>query len=337
MSYIVNPRQLSLPMCFLAMDRQHSTQPIAMRNLFDAYVQAYQGRYAFYKDMLPYEEIIHSESNANSDLARKYLSSIILPGIGSNRYAAEAAQPFFDVFARVSIAFNPTSAPYADMHIPFADTSIPSIYTPMVMEEKSINECSGYTLSTFFYLLCALQMGTIRGTLSYGHCSEQLGWLAQVPVQAETILDDVYDLAWFSKQNALRDKILFTGESIGYVLAMEAERMMQPIMPCNALPTDQACLTLRRKEYSLLVIFTFTITDVDRAVSLLKQAKKKQVSSVAVTTHAYRHVLKPHADACFIIPPTPPIAVPILGILPIQVFAYHTALSKGLDTRWLPQ
>lgn len=302
MSYTVHPRHLLMPPHFFSIEGIAKAPPIAMRSLFDAYVQAQHGQYVFHREIIPKKEnLLYDGMNA------KQLSSVVLSGFGSRRHAAEVARPFFDAFANVSVQM----------------VDVPS------------EEHNDYALSAFFYLLCTLQLGMLRGMLSGACCSEQLGWLAQVPVQAETILDHVYDLAWFTKQEALRAKALCVGEGTGTVLAMEAKRIMQPIMPCKALPKEQAGLALRSNAYSLLIAFVLSEADAKWAIALLKQTKNAHIASAIITTHAYGHIVKPFADACFTIPAAPSIVIPILGILPMEVFANHTALSKGLDKQRL--
>lgn len=269
-------------------------QPFAMRSLFDAHVRARAGQYLFRED---------SMRSAATDAKR--LSVIMLPGTGSKRHAAEAAIPFFETFAGVSVRL----------------TDTPS------------KEQNDYALRTFDNMLQALRLGMLRGALDGGQCGEQLGWLAQVPAQAESILDDVYDLEWFVRIHALRGKILLAGEGVGYVLAKEARRLMRGIAPCKAIQAARARAELLSGEYTLLVAFALSALDLEWAATLLSQCGAAGLHTVAITMHAFAKNLGPQADACWTIPTVPPVSVPILGILPMQVFAHNTALSKGIGQR----
>lgn len=70
---------------------------------------------------------------------------------------------------------------------------------------------------------------------------------------------------------------------------------------------------------------------VDQMIATIGEVRAKGASVIALTVHSLGDRLSRAAGDVIDIPDVEPIALPILGILPLQLFAYHLALARGVD------
>ena len=95
----------------------------------------------------------------------------------------------------------------------------------------------------------------------------------------------------------------------------------------NALVSDQL---------PVVVLATCDHNDPDsvlryrKTLSLLEDLKAQGGKFIVVATEGDREVL-PLADRVLFVPAAPELLLPILEIVPLQLFAYHVAVKNGLD------
>ena len=62
----------------------------------------------------------------------------------------------------------------------------------------------------------------------------------------------------------------------------------------------------------------------------MKEVKSRRGPLVAVATDGDTDVAE-IADQVFFVPAAPELLLPILEVIPLQLFAYHVAVNKGYD------
>ena len=67
-----------------------------------------------------------------------------------------------------------------------------------------------------------------------------------------------------------------------------------------------------------------------RTLEVMKEVKSRRGPVVAVATEGDEEVTS-IADQVFFVPPAPELLLPIVEVIPLQLFAYHVAVSKGYD------
>jgi len=268
-----------------------SAQAYALQKVFHTYVKAHRGRFKFR------DEAWQSVALQNQP-APAYVDE-------SHRNAANAV----DSFCRAS--------------------GISSCHQ-IVYIAGSNNHVYNYTSSAFFFLLCALYQGTLFHKITADQCIRQLGWLSQIPSQAEAIFKHTYDMKWFTKLKALRGTMLFAGDGVGRALADEAEHLMSGIATCKSVCVKDIPSVLQEGDNSLFMAFVLSKRDYLWAVPLFELAKEKGVCAAAITMRSLQKEMFSYTDACLPFPTVEPIALPVLGIMPLQVFANDIALTKGL-------
>jgi glucosamine--fructose-6-phosphate aminotransferase (isomerizing) len=67
-----------------------------------------------------------------------------------------------------------------------------------------------------------------------------------------------------------------------------------------------------------------------RTLEVMKEVKSRRGLLVTVATEGDEQV-REIADQVFFVPPAPELLLPIIEVIPLQLFAYHVAVLKGYD------
>ena len=67
-----------------------------------------------------------------------------------------------------------------------------------------------------------------------------------------------------------------------------------------------------------------------KMISTIREIKARQGTVIAIAAEGNKEIQK-IADETFLIPQTIPLLSPILAVIPLQLFAYHTARVRGCD------
>ena len=69
----------------------------------------------------------------------------------------------------------------------------------------------------------------------------------------------------------------------------------------------------------------------DKAMSNVIEVKARGASVLALATESHRAEMESRVDGILTIPDTELMFLPLLGVVPLQLFAYYVALQRGCD------
>jgi glucosamine--fructose-6-phosphate aminotransferase (isomerizing) len=134
---------------------------------------------------------------------------------------------------------------------------------------------------------------------------------------------------------------LYLGRGVHYAIAREGALKLKEISyahaegyPVGELKHGPNALVSDR--LPIVVLATCDHNDPDsvlryrKTLSLLEDLKAQGGKLVVVATEGDREVL-PLADRVLFVPAAPELLLPVLEIVPLQLFAYHVAVMNGLD------
>lgn len=70
---------------------------------------------------------------------------------------------------------------------------------------------------------------------------------------------------------------------------------------------------------------------VEKMRSNIVEVRSRGAEVVAVTTEETRDMIGSQASEVFVIPKVHTLLQPVLGVVPLQLFAYYIALNRGCD------
>jgi glucosamine--fructose-6-phosphate aminotransferase (isomerizing) len=184
-------------------------------------------------------------------------------------------------------------------------------------------------------LLVAAQIARARGALDDAVEGRLVDGLRALPDLAERVLEmNDAPAARLARRYVGSRGYMFVGRGITYPVALEGALKLKEVSYVHA--EGYAAGELKHGPISLLdadtpLVAVATRSSVhDKLVSNLMEGRARDARVLAVASEGderIRHV----ADDILWVPETDETLSPILAIIPLQLFAYHTAVARGTD------
>ena len=159
--------------------------------------------------------------------------------------------------------------------------------------------------------------------------------IAALPAQVEQILSSRERIQYYASQYFNHDSVFFIGRNLDYALGMEGSLKLKEISYIHSEAYASGELkhgTISLIEPGTLVVALGTYSPLfDKAMSNVIEVKARGASVLALTTEQNREEMEKRVDGILTIPDTELSLLPLLGVVPLQLFAYYVALQRGCD------
>ena len=183
-------------------------------------------------------------------------------------------------------------------------------------------------------LLC-LYLADLLGSISAEEYTEILTELTRIPDKLKEVLEQKERIQQYASQFFTPDSIFFIGRNLDYAIGLEASLKLKEISYIHSEAYAAGELkhgTISLIEQGTLVIALATYGQLfDKAVSNMIEVQSRGATVLGLTDTAHEEALGKHADAIITVPETHPLLMPSLAVVPMQLFAYYVALSRGCD------
>ena len=207
------------------------------------------------------------------------------------------------------------------------------IYTQAGME-ISVASTKAYITQLLVIYLLAIRIAQIKGQISESKASELLAELKAIPEKAKQLLDSKESVQRFAARRFRDKSTFFIGRGMDYALAMEASLKLKEVSYVHSEAYAAGELkhgTIALIEDNTLVVALATQhTLLEKTVSNIQEVKARGAFVLGVLQNKDA-ASSDQMDDCFIIPDTLDIFAPMLGVIPMQMFAYYAAVQKGCD------
>jgi glucosamine--fructose-6-phosphate aminotransferase (isomerizing) len=208
--------------------------------------------------------------------------------------------------------------------------------------EKAIPATKSFTTQLQVLFLTALSLGLHRGTLDEESVAAHLRALQAIPSQMAAYIarwdEQVRGIvAAFSKAKTF----LFLGRAVHYAIAREGALKLKEsaYLQAEGYPTGElkhGPNALVSNEAPLVVIATRDVSSPDsqlryeKTIQLIRDMRTQGATIFALANEGDEDV-RSLADHCIFVPSSTEYLLPILEIVPLQLFAYHSAILRGID------
>jgi glutamine---fructose-6-phosphate transaminase (isomerizing) len=208
--------------------------------------------------------------------------------------------------------------------------------------ELAIPATKSFTTQVTILYLMALFLARKRGRMTSEVTRSYLERLLRLPDAIEQSLQTWDNLAEeFGAVHFKAEKFLYLGRGVHYAIAREGALKLKEISyahaegyPAGELKHGPNALV----DETLPVVVLATCDQVDpdsvlrykRTMDVMKEVKSRGGPLVAVATEG-DHEIATVAEHVFYVPPAPELLLPIVEVIPLQLFAYHVAVNKGYD------
>lgn len=176
----------------------------------------------------------------------------------------------------------------------------------------------------------AVRLGKMDGDAAERYLSE----LEKIPGKIETILEQRHVVREIARRFAHGTDIFFIGRGFDYNIALEGSLKLKEISYIHS--EAYAAGELKHGTIALIEQGTFVAAlctqsaMVDKMVSNIREVKARGAVVLGITCERSPEISQV-ADTTLFLPDTPDALVPILAVVPLQLFAYYCAVERGCD------
>ncbi|HTZ81659.1 MAG TPA: isomerizing glutamine--fructose-6-phosphate transaminase [Candidatus Acidoferrales bacterium] len=208
--------------------------------------------------------------------------------------------------------------------------------------EVSIPATKSFTTQLTILYLMALFLARKRGRMTSEVTRSYLQRLRRLPETIEKNLATWDKLAeQFGEVHSKAEKFLYLGRGVHYAIAREGALKLKEISYAHAEGYPAGELkhgpnALVDDKLPVVVLATCDQSDPDsvlryrRTLDVMKEVRSRKGQLVIVATEGDKAV-SAIADHVFYVPAATELLLPIVEVIPLQLFAYHVATNKGYD------
>ena len=207
--------------------------------------------------------------------------------------------------------------------------------------ETSIASTKSFTAQMAVLFLLAAYLAEVRGELEKEARCAWIQELLAIPKKAGVVLQSAEICRKLAERFRRAEDFLFVGRAVHYPVAMDGALKLKEVSYVHAEgypagETKHGPNALIDENLPVVVIATCDSNDsgsrlrYQKTLADLKRFRTQSAKTIALVSEGDGEVGK-IADHVISIPRTPELLSPILEIIPLQLFAYYMAVSKGLD------
>ena len=201
--------------------------------------------------------------------------------------------------------------------------------------EIAVATTKAYSTQMVVLNLLGLYFGDILGTVDLDTYTAMVRGIEALPHQMARILADTADIRAAAKELAGHEQIFFIGRNLDYALSLEGSLKLKEIsyIHSEAYASGElkhGTISLIREGTPVIAVATY-LPLLDKAVSNVVEVQARGAKVLALTTEAGTQALHKRVDTVLTVPEAEAMLLPQLGVVPLQLLSYYTALERGCD------
>ena len=184
-------------------------------------------------------------------------------------------------------------------------------------------------------VILAAAIAKARGALDEAFEQELAEALHALPAAAQRVLDTAGpDAPAIARRYVNSRGFMFVGRGYSMPTALEGALKLKEVSYVHAegYPAGElkhGPISLLDAEYPLVAVATQSRV-YDKVISNVMEGRARDARVIAVATEGDDQVRR-YADDVWFVPDIHEALSPVIGIIPLQLFAYHVAVARGTD------
>ncbi len=202
--------------------------------------------------------------------------------------------------------------------------------------EIAVATTKGYSVQLSVMYLLAIKLALLGGKIDETQAAQLTQELQALPDMMEQMLQHTEKCQYFASLYQNAKSLFFIGRGMDYALSLEGALKLKEISYIHA--EAYAAGELKHGTISLIfedtpVVACATQSDLlEKTVSNVKEVKARGGHVLLLCKQGTgEENLATVADHVFVLPPARDFFMPILAAVPLQLFAYYTAVLRGCD------
>jgi len=200
--------------------------------------------------------------------------------------------------------------------------------------EIAVASTKAYTTQLIAMYIIALFFAENKKTIPQDEIEEIKKSMLELPEKTELLLNEKEIIQKFASKTYMHKDIFFLGRGLDYAVAMEGSLKLKEISYIHSEAYAAGELkhgTIALIEKGTVVIALATQESVfGKMVSNIKEVKTRGANVLAFALEGNTSI-EETVDTTFYLPKISALIAPVLAVIPLQLFAYYTAVQKGCD------
>ncbi len=200
--------------------------------------------------------------------------------------------------------------------------------------EIAVASTKAFTTQLLSINLILLTLGRVRGTLDDAAHDRLVAALGHLPDQAAALLEAEEAIARSAHRHYAMEDAYFLGRNLDYAIALEGSLKLKEISYIHseafaAGELKHGPIALIEPETLVIAIATQSAL-YEKLASNLKEVKARGARVLAICPEG-AGIIRNLADEVVLLPATEEVLLPVLAVIPTQLFAYHCSVERGFD------
>ena len=201
--------------------------------------------------------------------------------------------------------------------------------------EIAVATTKAYTTQMVLLLMLGVYLAKLLNRIEQEEYAIIFRELQDLPEKISAVLNDLDLYQKAASRYFNHNSVFYIGRNLDYALGLEGSLKLKEISYIHSESYAAGELkhgTISLIEPGTLVVALATYEPlVEKTLSNIVEVKSRGAKVVAMTTEQTTKLINSQASEVFAIPKIHSILQPILGVIPLQLFAYYVALNRGCD------
>lgn len=201
--------------------------------------------------------------------------------------------------------------------------------------EIAVATTKAYTTQMVLLLMLGVCMAKQLNRIENQEYGNIVRGLQELPEKIGVVLNnlDLYQKAASRYFN--HNSVFYIGRNLDYALGLEGSLKLKEISYIHS--ESYAAGELKHGTISLIERGTLVVALAsyeplaEKMLSNIVEVRSRGAEVLAMTTEQTEGLIQGQASEIFLIPRIHPLLQPVLGVIPLQLFAYYIALNRGCD------
>ncbi len=201
--------------------------------------------------------------------------------------------------------------------------------------EIAVATTKAYTTQMVLLTMLGVYFAKTLNTIEQREYERIISELCALPEKINEVLKhlDHYQKIAYGYFN--HNSVFYIGRNLDYALGLEGSLKLKEISYIHSESYAAGELkhgTISLIESGTLVVALATYAPlIEKTVSNIVEVKSRGAQVLVLTTEELAEMTKEQATETFVIPQIHQVLQPVLGVIPLQLFAYYVALNRGCD------
>ncbi len=201
--------------------------------------------------------------------------------------------------------------------------------------EIAVATTKAYTTQMILLLMFGVYLAKQLNRIEQREYMEIVKELQALPEKIRIVLNDLKIYQKAASRYFNHNSVFYIGRNMDYALGLEGSLKLKEISYIHSESYAAGELkhgTISLIEHGTLVVALATYEPlVEKILSNIVEVKSRGAEVLAMTTERTESMIGSQASEVFVIPKVHSLLQPVLGVIPLQLFAYYVALNRGCD------